>query len=116
MAEGSGEVAVATPSPANAQSNGTPGNATQSNNPLSRKLHKILETRLDNDKVDGRANQAQGPASCRAEPGGLQVGILLLLPIAFSPGRAPQARGINCFIDASENGVSKETLESDDFV
>lgn len=28
--------------------------ASQPNNPLSRKLNKILETRLDNDKVSGK--------------------------------------------------------------
>uniref|UniRef100_H0V0I0 Conserved oligomeric Golgi complex subunit 6 n=1 Tax=Cavia porcellus TaxID=10141 RepID=H0V0I0_CAVPO len=49
MAEGGGEV-VALPASgtANGLSNGA--GSTQPNNPLSRKLHKILETRLDNDK------------------------------------------------------------------
>ena len=30
----------------------SPHASTQPNNPLSRKLNKILETRLDNDKVN----------------------------------------------------------------
>lgn len=54
MAEGTGEV-VALPASgaANGLSNGAGGTSAQPNNPLSRKLHKILETRLDNDKVTG---------------------------------------------------------------
>ncbi|XP_004619606.1 conserved oligomeric Golgi complex subunit 6 [Sorex araneus] len=51
MAEGGTEVAaLATPGPAPAPSNGASSGAAQSSNPLSRKLQKILETRLDNDK------------------------------------------------------------------
>uniref|UniRef100_H0XGE1 Conserved oligomeric Golgi complex subunit 6 n=1 Tax=Otolemur garnettii TaxID=30611 RepID=H0XGE1_OTOGA len=51
MAEGTGEVvAVPASGAANGLNNGIGGTSTPSNNPLSRKLHKILETRLDNDK------------------------------------------------------------------
>ncbi|OBS81946.1 hypothetical protein A6R68_24064 [Neotoma lepida] len=51
MADGSGEVAAVPASgPANGLSNGAGATPAQPNNPLSRKLHKILETRLDNDK------------------------------------------------------------------
>ncbi|XP_007950640.1 conserved oligomeric Golgi complex subunit 6 [Orycteropus afer afer] len=51
MAEGSGEVVAMSPSvAANGLNNGASGTSVQTNNPLSRKLHKILETRLDNDK------------------------------------------------------------------
>nr|XP_020732829.1 conserved oligomeric Golgi complex subunit 6 isoform X3 [Odocoileus virginianus texanus] len=51
MAEGSGEVVVvpATGS-ANGLNNGAGGTSAQTSNPLSRKLRKILDTRLDNDK------------------------------------------------------------------
>lgn len=56
MAEASGEVAAVPASgAANGLSNGAGGPPPQTNNPLSRKLHKILETRLDNDKVTGAA-------------------------------------------------------------
>uniref|UniRef100_A0A2K6TVE9 Conserved oligomeric Golgi complex subunit 6 n=1 Tax=Saimiri boliviensis boliviensis TaxID=39432 RepID=A0A2K6TVE9_SAIBB len=51
MAEGSGEVvAVSATGAANGLNNGAGGTSAATNNPLSRKLHKILETRLDNDK------------------------------------------------------------------
>uniref|UniRef100_A0A8D1CG62 Conserved oligomeric Golgi complex subunit 6 n=1 Tax=Sus scrofa TaxID=9823 RepID=A0A8D1CG62_PIG len=51
MAEGSGEVvAVPVTGAANGLSNGASGTSAQTNNPLSRKLRKILDTRLDNDK------------------------------------------------------------------
>ncbi|XP_048197415.1 conserved oligomeric Golgi complex subunit 6 isoform X2 [Perognathus longimembris pacificus] len=51
MAEGSGEVvAVSASGAANGLGGEAGGTSAQSNNPLSRKLHKILETRLDNDK------------------------------------------------------------------
>jgi hypothetical protein len=51
MAESSGEVVVVSTSGAsNGLSNGAGGTSAQPN-PLSRKLQKILETRLDNDKV-----------------------------------------------------------------
>lgn len=61
MAEASGEVAAVPASgAANGLSNGAGGPPPQTNNPLSRKLHKILETRLDNDKVT-----APGAASVR---------------------------------------------------
>ncbi|XP_004711326.1 conserved oligomeric Golgi complex subunit 6 [Echinops telfairi] len=51
MAEGSREVVALSQSGAiNSLSNGGGGTSAQTNNPLSRKLHKILETRLDNDK------------------------------------------------------------------
>ncbi|XP_039733191.1 conserved oligomeric Golgi complex subunit 6 isoform X2 [Pteropus medius] len=51
MAEASGEVAAVPASgAANGLSSGAGGPPPQTNNPLSRKLHKILETRLDNDK------------------------------------------------------------------
>lgn len=62
MASGSGEVAAVPPSgAANGLSNGAGGTSAQTNNPLSRKLHKILETRLDNDKVP-RAERGLGAA------------------------------------------------------
>ncbi|XP_063474917.1 conserved oligomeric Golgi complex subunit 6 isoform X4 [Symphalangus syndactylus] len=51
MAEGSGEVvAVSAAGAANGLNNGAGGISATTSNPLSRKLHKILETRLDNDK------------------------------------------------------------------
>ncbi|XP_036084842.1 conserved oligomeric Golgi complex subunit 6 isoform X2 [Rousettus aegyptiacus] len=51
MAEASGEVAAVPASgAASGLSNGAGGPPPQTSNPLSRKLHKILETRLDNDK------------------------------------------------------------------
>ncbi|PNJ60613.1 COG6 isoform 9 [Pongo abelii] len=51
MAEGSGEVvAVSATGAANGLNNGVGGTSATTSNPLSRKLHKILETRLDNDK------------------------------------------------------------------
>ncbi|KAI2569203.1 component of oligomeric golgi complex 6 [Homo sapiens] len=51
MAEGSGEVvAVSATGAANGLNNGAGGTSATTCNPLSRKLHKILETRLDNDK------------------------------------------------------------------
>lgn len=63
MAEGSGEVvAVPVTGAANGFSNGASGTSAQTNNPLSRKLRKILDTRLDNDKVTA-AGRAEGPAS-----------------------------------------------------
>lgn len=61
MAESGGEVvAVSASGAANGLSNGAGGTPAQTNNPLSRKLRKILETRLDNDKVTG-AVRARGP-------------------------------------------------------
>uniref|UniRef100_H3ADN5 Conserved oligomeric Golgi complex subunit 6 n=1 Tax=Latimeria chalumnae TaxID=7897 RepID=H3ADN5_LATCH len=48
MAELRADVAADSPSLNNSSNNS--GVASQSNNPLSRKLNKILETRLDNDK------------------------------------------------------------------
>lgn len=63
MAEASGEVAAVPASgAASGLSNGAGGPPPQTSNPLSRKLHKILETRLDNDKVTGAA---PGAASVR---------------------------------------------------
>ncbi|KAI2569204.1 component of oligomeric golgi complex 6 [Homo sapiens] len=54
MAEGSGEVvAVSATGAANGLNNGAGGTSATTCNPLSRKLHKILETRLDNDKELG---------------------------------------------------------------
>lgn len=54
MSSGGGEVAAVPASgAANGLSNGAGGAPAQTSNPLSRKLHKILETRLDNDKVAG---------------------------------------------------------------
>ncbi|KAM5311541.1 conserved oligomeric Golgi complex subunit 6 isoform 2-T2 [Glossophaga mutica] len=51
MAEASGEVVAGSPSgAASGLSNGAGAASAQTSNPLSRKLHKILETRLDNDK------------------------------------------------------------------
>uniref|UniRef100_A0A8C5LEC0 Conserved oligomeric Golgi complex subunit 6 n=1 Tax=Jaculus jaculus TaxID=51337 RepID=A0A8C5LEC0_JACJA len=54
MAEGGGEVAVAVAVAASGAANGLSHAAgaasAQLNNPLSRKLQKVLETRLDNDK------------------------------------------------------------------
>ncbi|KAB0404839.1 hypothetical protein E2I00_005546 [Balaenoptera physalus] len=51
MAEGSGEVvAVPATGAVNGLNNGAGGTSAQTNNPLSRKLRKILDTRLDNDK------------------------------------------------------------------
>uniref|UniRef100_A0A8C0JGZ2 Conserved oligomeric Golgi complex subunit 6 n=1 Tax=Chelonoidis abingdonii TaxID=106734 RepID=A0A8C0JGZ2_CHEAB len=49
MAESRGEV-VAPPSGSAQGLPGSTGTAPPSSNPLSRKLHKVLETRLDNDK------------------------------------------------------------------
>lgn len=68
MAETSGEVAsVPAAGAANGLNNGPGGISAQSNNPLSRKLHKILETRLDNDKV---AVAAGAGSPVRPQPGG----------------------------------------------
>uniref|UniRef100_A0AAA9RVJ3 Conserved oligomeric Golgi complex subunit 6 n=1 Tax=Bos taurus TaxID=9913 RepID=A0AAA9RVJ3_BOVIN len=51
MAEGSGEVVVVPATgAANGLNNGAGGTSAQTSNPLSRKLRKILDTRLDNDK------------------------------------------------------------------
>lgn len=66
MAEGSGEaVAVPASGAANGLSNGAGGTSAQPNNPLSRKLHKILETRLDNDKVTGPGTRVARAAAPR---------------------------------------------------
>lgn len=54
MADAGGEVAAVPASgPADGLGNGAGATPAQPNHPLSRKLHKILETRLDNDKVTG---------------------------------------------------------------
>lgn len=54
MADAGGEVAAVPASgPADGVGNGAGATPAQPNHPLSRKLHKILETRLDNDKVTG---------------------------------------------------------------
>lgn len=54
MADAGGEVvAVPASGPADGLGNGAGATPAQPNHPLSRKLHKILETRLDNDKVTG---------------------------------------------------------------
>ncbi|KAM7331181.1 hypothetical protein ACRRTK_010370 [Alexandromys fortis] len=51
MADAGGEVAAVPASgPADGVGNGAGATPAQPNHPLSRKLHKILETRLDNDK------------------------------------------------------------------
>ncbi|KAF4025630.1 hypothetical protein G4228_017787 [Cervus hanglu yarkandensis] len=51
MAESSGEVVVVPATgAANGLNNGAGGTSAQTSNPLSRKLRKILDTRLDNDK------------------------------------------------------------------
>ncbi|XP_038203725.1 conserved oligomeric Golgi complex subunit 6 [Arvicola amphibius] len=51
MADAGGEVAAVPASgPADSLGNGAGATPAQPNHPLSRKLHKILETRLDNDK------------------------------------------------------------------
>uniref|UniRef100_A0A8D1E503 Uncharacterized protein n=1 Tax=Sus scrofa TaxID=9823 RepID=A0A8D1E503_PIG len=64
MAEGSGEVvAVPVTGAANGLSNGASGTSAQTNNPLSRKLRKILDTRLDNDKVTAAGKRWRRPAS-----------------------------------------------------
>lgn len=88
MAEGSGEVVAVPPSgAANGLSNGAGGTSAQSSNPLSRKLHKILETRLDNDKVIGAGGAEHGPGRSVPDPP----------PYPSSPPRrAPQARGTHC--------------------
>lgn len=73
MAEGNGEaVTVPASGAANGLSNGAGGTSAQPNNPLSRKLYKILETRLDNDKVtgDGWTRDTRHPRA-EAGPGGL---------------------------------------------
>lgn len=62
MAEAGGEVVAVSPSgAASGLSNGAGAASAQTSNPLSRKLHKILETRLDNDKVTGAGGVAVGP-------------------------------------------------------
>lgn len=83
MSSGSGEVVAAPASgTADGHSNGAGGASAQTNNPLSRKLHKILETRLDNDKVSG------------AEPGrGRRLsGARVSSPLR----RGPRTRGTRC--------------------
>lgn len=68
MADGGAEVAAVPPSgAANGLSNGAGGALAQTGNPLSRKLNKILETRLDNDKVPGLAGPGP-PAASRPRP------------------------------------------------
>lgn len=70
MADGSGEVVVVpVTGAANGLNNGAGGTSAQTSNPLSRKLRKILDTRLDNDKVSG-AGGAEGRASLGAGVGG----------------------------------------------
>ncbi|KAB1267730.1 Conserved oligomeric Golgi complex subunit 6 [Camelus dromedarius] len=66
MAEGSGEVvAVPATGPANGLNNGAGGTSAQTNNPLSRKLRKILDTRLDNDKELESINEdVQAMSNC----------------------------------------------------
>lgn len=83
MADASGEVAaVPAPGPINGLSNGAGATPAQPNNPLSRKLHKILETRLDNDKVPGVGRgRREGPASLSPSPAAR--------PAAERPPRAP---------------------------
>lgn len=71
MADGSGEVAAVPASgAANGLSNGASATPAQPNNPLSRKLHKILETRLENDKVTGGGGpQISGQGAARRRSG-----------------------------------------------
>lgn len=92
MAEAGGEVVAASPSgAASGLSNGAGGASAQTSNPLSRKLHKILETRLDNDKVIGLAGWQ---TACGAEPGrgrGLG-GSGSLAPCPTAEGPQPRAR------------------------
>ncbi|XP_073651203.1 conserved oligomeric Golgi complex subunit 6 isoform X3 [Tursiops truncatus] len=66
MAEGSGEVvAVPATGAANGLNNGAGGPSAQTNNPLSRKLRKILDTRLDNDKeLESIHEDVQAMNSC----------------------------------------------------
>eukprot|EP00069_Balaena_mysticetus_P001235 bmy_15103T0 len=66
MAEGSGEVvAVPATGAANGLNNGAGGTSAQINNPLSRKLRKILDTRLDNDKeLESIHEDVQAMSSC----------------------------------------------------
>lgn len=60
MADANAEVvAVPASGAANGLSNGAGATPAQPNNPLSRKLHKILETRLDNDKVTAGGGAAE---------------------------------------------------------
>lgn len=97
MAEGSGEVvAVPATGAANGLNNGAGGPSAQTNNPLSRKLRKILDTRLDNDKVNGTGG-VEGAASSagRTRAGG---GVCPA-PSGSSlspPRRGPQVRGTRC--------------------
>lgn len=86
MAEGAGEVlAVSASGAANGLSDGAGATSAQTNNPLSRKLHKILETRLDNDKVAGggragRPRELGGPeVRGRCVSSGLTGSVALLL-------------------------------------
>lgn len=80
MADASGEVAAVPASGAtNSLSNGAGATPAQPNNPLSRKLHKILETRLENDKVTGgggaQVPRRNLPTAGAAVPGALRASL-----------------------------------------
>lgn len=114
MAEGSGEVVVvpATGS-ANSLNNGAGGTSAQTSNPLSRKLRKILDTRLDNDKVSGaggaegrasRGDGVRGWSSVRRPRSGL-------VPASRWAPQARRTPRLRCRRGADEKGNAEETLE-----
>ena len=114
MAEGSGEVvAVPATGAVNGLNNGAGGTSAQTNNPLSRKLRKILDTRLDNDKVSG-AGGVEGAASSagRTRAGGgvcpAPSGSSLIPAAERTPGPRDPLR---CRRGAGEKGEAEEPLE-----
>lgn len=91
MADGSGEVvAVLASGVTTGLGNGAGGTSAQPSNPLSRKLHKILETRLDNDKVTGAGGRPETRVAYGAAPGRGRCCRHPVLPPSSPPGRAPR--------------------------
>ena len=119
MAEGSGEVVVVPATgAANGINNGAGGTSAQTSNPLSRKLRKILDTRLDNDKVSG-AGGAEGRASLGAGVGGWSsVRRPRACPLSSPRGGHPRPAGplrLRCRRGAGEKGEAEETQEKRSF-
>ena len=112
MAEGSGEVVVVPATgAANGLNNGAGGTSAQASNPLSRKLRKILDTRLDNDKVSG-AGGAEGRACLGAGVRGWSsVRRPRSVPASRGAHQARRTPRLRCRRGADEKGEAEETLE-----